>query len=71
MGLRGPSLIPCLWDCEKKCGHWTKDTTLKWPITTILHILAGGGKCLKWKLSFGGFCGDNMGKKGPKTLNIW
>ena len=32
---------------------------------------AGGGKCPKWKLSFGGFCGDNMGKMGPKTQDIW
>ena len=25
----------------------------------------------KVKIEFRGFCGDNMGKKGPKTLNIW
>ena len=32
--------------------------------------VAGGGKYPKWKFSFGGFRADNMGKMGPKTLNI-
>ena len=32
--------------------------------------VAGGGKWSKWKLSFDGFYGDNIGEMKPKTLNI-
>ena len=34
----------------------------------LWSIVAGGDKWPTWKFCFGGFCDDNMGQMGPKTI---
>ena len=57
-------------DFTTKCPLFTLGDSIK-TFSLIELQIAGGDKSQKWKLSFGGFCGDYMGYLGPKTLNKW
>ena len=58
------------------CDHRSPHLFLQNPVAAIgnlfsylanLTLGSRGDKCPKWKLSYGGFCGGKMSKKGPKT----